>query len=284
MSSKQQPDTRLATTLPKEAILIEGQGVVQVAMPAEPFTGEVVEESICACGEPFTARILLINGLVSPIKVQRCQTCIDEYDAAKREEERKALRDIRANRFADICPPLYRETDIERAIKEKGLDRKKVCEILTWRPERDGIGLGIIGHSRMIKTRLMYALLKYLVIEEGWNVAAINAAKFADTLAGKYGEGSGSAERWLSTLCKVPLLFVDDVGKEKMTERAEVAFYRIVEERTSHLLPILFTSNLTSKELKARMTDEGGVMSDRAEPITERLKEFCKVISFIRQD
>ena len=68
------------------------------------------------------------------------------------------------------------------------------------------------------------------------------------------------------------ILFLDDLGKAKFTERVEMEFYDLIEFRAANKLPILFTANMSGKQLTEALGE------DRGEPIMRRLREFCDII------
>lgn len=51
------------------------------------------------------------------------------------------------------------------------------------------------------------------------------------------------------------ILFLDDIGAEKMTDWVQEQFYRIVNRRYEEALPTIFTSNLPIRELGERLGD-----------------------------
>lgn len=63
------------------------------------------------------------------------------------------------------------------------------------------------------------------------------------------------------------LLFLDDIGAEKMTDWVEETFYLIVNKRYNNMLPIIFTSNLPIQDLSQRVGDR----------ITSRIVEMCDI-------
>ena len=65
----------------------------------------------------------------------------------------------------------------------------------------------------------------------------------------------------------------DDIGKQRMTDRAEAEFYDVLEHRTSHLRPTIWTANADGHDLRAMLS------ADRAEPILRRLVEFSEIVS-----
>lgn len=70
------------------------------------------------------------------------------------------------------------------------------------------------------------------------------------------------------------LLFLDDIGSEKMTDFVAETFYLIVNHRYQENLPIVFTSNLPIADLADRVGDR----------TASRIVEMCDVIELIGDD
>jgi DNA replication protein DnaC len=81
-------------------------------------------------------------------------------------------------------------------------------------------------------------------------------------------EGVLNLTRW------VHVLLLDDLGKNKMTDRAEASLYELLEYRTSHRKPTIWTSNSNAKQLRTMFS------VDRAEAIMRRLIEFSDIYTF----
>ncbi len=84
---------------------------------------------------------------------------------------------------------------------------------------------------------------------------------------------SHEAHARLERIMKVRALLLDDLGKQKFTERAEMELYNLLEYRTSHKLTTLWTANGSGSDLLAKLS------KDRGEPILRRLSEFSEVVS-----
>lgn len=79
---------------------------------------------------------------------------------------------------------------------------------------------------------------------------------------------------WLEEAGTIPILFFDDFGKLKMTERAEVELFGLIERRCANELPIIVTTNDTGDTLASRMSD------NRGPAMIRRLREFCEPVQF----
>lgn len=117
-------------------------------------------------------------------------------------------------------------------------------------------------------------LLKRLLIEDGYarHFYWFDSISFGHEIAKHYRDED--AEDWLDSVAKKPLLFFDDLGKLKMTERAEVELFGLIDRRCSNELPIIATTNDTGDTLASRMTD------NRGPALIRRLREFCTPIQF----
>ncbi len=167
--------------------------------------------------------------------------------------------------WMNLCPPLYRDSDAAKL----PLAASIIPEVLAWTRQPQGIGLA--GNSGAGKTRLMFMLLRKLHFS-GVRCKAITAKRF-EKWCHRMFDKDDDARINIQAAHTIPVLFIDDIGKEKYTERVESEFYDLVEHRTSHLLPILWTANATGEQLAQMMGNDRGV------PIVRRLREFSTVIS-----
>ena len=167
-----------------------------------------------------------------------------ETQIKKREEELNvfALNSM----WKQICPyKEYRETKIEQLIPAV------YKAINNW--EYGKKGLYIFAETRFCKTRCVYLLLKKLLYTKfkdlkqsatgghAQPIIALNPRLFSNGCMSKFADSS--IYSWIEKLCKVPILFLDDIGKEKATERVLTELFNIVEERTARGLPIIITTN-----------------------------------------
>ena len=86
-------------------------------------------------------------------------------------------------------------------------------------------------------------------------------------------EKDNDARDMIGRAHRAEILFIDDIGKEKYTERVESEFYDLIETRTAHMRPIIWTANANGVGLAAMMSP------DRGEPILRRLREFTEIIT-----
>lgn len=84
-----------------------------------------------------------------------------------------------------------------------------------------------------------------------------------------YGETS-QEEEWqiFDELCSVPLLVLDDLGKERVSEWVEQTLFRVIDSRYRENKLLVVTTNFTPRELQDRYPDVGSA-------IMSRLAEMC---------
>lgn len=222
--------------------------------------------SCVECWKPITVRTLSIWGRPMRFEVH-CDECAKKAEerALQDEEQRKAKR--REEEFLRVCPPIYQESDPSRLLPVF----KQAVEAWRYGP----LGLGFIGQAGTGKTRCAWMLLKRMSLE-GRRIFGLSATQFARAAAGQWQEEAEARREAIDVLgrCRgVSVLLLDDLGKQKMTERVELELFDVLEWRTSHAKPTIWTANASPAALKQMMS------ADRGEPILRRLMEFSEVIN-----
>ena len=182
------------------------------------------------------------------------------------EEEVAGLQNERVAEFDRVCPYEYRVTDINQLKKIS----PRALEIVNH--SLKGRSLLVNGPSRRGKTRAVWLLLRRLFIEHGANFDWFTASRFAD--AAIQASKEDGLSRFIAPLLAVPILFIDDLGKAKMTPKSSEALFELVEGRTSRLKPIIITTNYTRNELNACFEDE-----KTSVPLISRIIEFSSIIT-----
>lgn len=247
------------------------------------------EPAKCAgCQGDYIASSIIADG--SPLIVGTyCPLCVAKREQEAKDEAAEELRYKRELEWERVCPPDYRDTEIERIrrewinlavapqIKRKGAyHRTTLDELLKVEPSE---GMLIFGVTGRCKTRFMFELCKRFHFE-GRRVAYVNGATFADKLAASYGQSAAVAEQFIERHIQAPICFYDDLGKEplradrKMSERAEEALYRILEERKAHRRPFHGTTNLPHRQAFLDRVSE-----DRGAPMMRRLEQMAAFVT-----
>lgn len=199
-----------------------------------------------------------------------CSAAMDEEDrAAKEAKKTEEHRLYLISKWREICPPIYQETNADDPRMSQ-----KVREALERFDPSSGRFLGLCGSTGKGKTRLSFHRLQTFHMRD-WNVFAISAKRFERAVHHQFHDDKLTAQEaqslWNDTR-ESQLVLLDDVGKEKFTERVAGEFYDLVEYRSSHKLPMIWTANLGPKDLEQRLGQEYGSATLR------RLVEFSEII------
>ena len=138
----------------------------------------------------------------------------------------------------------------------------------------EGEGLIFTGEVGTGKTHLAAAIANYVIAEYA---LPVRFGCFADILDGIRNSFSGDQISGIEIekeLYEVPLLIIDDLGKERQTQFAEEMLFKVVNHRYEAELPLIITSNYDLEEL-----------SDRLDYSTfSRLAEMCRGVKMTGSD
>lgn len=104
----------------------------------------------------------------------------------------------------------------------------------------------LIGSTGTGKTHLAAAIANALVAE-GIPTMFGTFQTHLDEIRKEF-DVSGQ-KQYLDQIKGIPMLVIDDLGKENRTDWTQSILYNVVNYRYEHLLPIIFTSNLMATEL-----------------------------------
>lgn len=129
--------------------------------------------------------------------------------------------------------------------------------------KKRGKGLLLYGTVGTGKT-FISACIANALIDEGKACLVTNFARLVNTLQGMF-EGK---QDYIDSLNKFDLLVIDDLASERDTEYMSEIVQSIIDSRYRAGLPLIVTTNLTSKELKHPK-------DQRKQRIYSRLFEMC---------
>lgn len=137
----------------------------------------------------------------------------------------------------------------------------------------------ITGSFGTGKTHQAYGALRRIA-ESGpdrFEMIAITAPDMYGLL--RPGGSDRGAEYELKRLCTIPLLLLDDLGTEKISEWTEEATYRLLNERYNQCRPLIITSNLPTQN------DNGEDLQDKlGGRIVSRLSQMTTFVEMIGPD
>ena len=182
----------------------------------------------------------------------------DMIDLQKRRAETLLKKSNLGERFKGKTFDTYDPGDNVRAFKTC----KAFAELSDYRVTPNS--LMICGGYGTGKTHLTAAICNR-VLERGMPALFDTFSGHLENLKAEY---QGGSQNYLEHLKTVPMLIIDDVGKEKQTEWSTAVMYNVINHRYVHYLPIVITSNFNEEQLADYF---GGACYSR-------LKEMCALV------
>ena len=220
------------------------------------------------CGRELKTAVVCF-GSESMESVERCRCRIK----AEEEQIYKEIRECQLNSLKMMSGMSARGFDntFDTLKEDKPNEKvKQVCE--EYARNFKGIGknkngLLIVGGYGTGKTHLADAIANELFKQD---IQVINKT-MQDLLSGiKRAFKNGNDDDVLEEYKSVPLLIIDDIGKEQGTEWAVSTIYDIINGRYERYMPIVITTNFNSVKLKEALGN-GSI----AEALVDRLFEVC---------
>lgn len=218
---------------------------------------------VCNCEFSFEP---IVWGNKSLFQPTQCDPCALKALADQSERVYINAKKASRNRFRQMIPPIYLDTLPER------LSRLLTQHSEMW--DYNPMGIGFVGMSGKGKTRAAVLLLERLH-DEGKTTFFISATDLALNSANQFADSPATKDiaKSILTMCRsAQVLVLDDLGKGRMTDRAESELYDLLEYRTSRKFPTIWTSNSTAAGLHPMFSQ------DRADAIIRRLVEFSTIV------
>ena len=106
---------------------------------------------------------------------------------------------------------------------------------------------GLAGRG---KTHFSYSLAREAIRKYGWASVRWVKSKHLDDEIIKNLNQYGDASYTIQNFCEVPILFVDDFGVDRSTERAERDYYEIIDSRWENMRPTVISTNLSPEQIE----------------------------------
>lgn len=219
------------------------------------------------CGEDSGWTEELINQPLfgGRLDVAVCDTCVAEHH--EKEAEYEPVQGYQPP-IDELIPVFYRETDLKR-LPKAGKDN--LANILTWDLNRKK-GLYLLGDSRQGKTRSLCLLLQQLHKQRIFFKAFFAGDFHTELVDAKRGT---QYRQWFKDITTIPVLAIDDLFAEKLTETTQKGLFEVIEQRMARKLPNLITTQVKSKEAIELFIDKR-----RGHALMERLRETSEVFIF----
>lgn len=214
---------------------------------------------------PWLEELRKRHGITEADMERAASEIAQEPHETPQERRRKA----REARWAEICPPLF-AAQFDWSKLPSTTKRDGVQEVLDWKfgPR----GLFVVGDTGLAKTTTVYAMLREQFIQ-GRSVKVYDGIQFAVECSVAFRE-SGQTEAWLKAALEPDIFVIDDLAK-RFTEATQQGFFAVLDRRTTHLRPLIITSNCSGETLE-------GMVKDRqlAGPMRRRMKQHLEPVVF----
>jgi DNA replication protein DnaC len=201
-------------------------------------------------------------------------------EKAMEQQERARLKK-RREQFVRDCPAIYLNMTAEASPRPRQF--KFITEYWTHAAEdaraaagkEDGAHFLLFGPSGTGKTASCWAAFKDYRLRYDEDVAFVPAVKLVRLAKRQFGSGNDKQafDEVFEQCLESDVLFLDDIGTEKLTEASEAVLFEILDSRFNNGLQTYLTSNHGPRELAAKFPCN-------REKILRRLEQFCVPVDF----
>ena len=218
----------------------------------------------CECG---STRIPMTDGTNIVWPDWFCFFCKDKYGEIK--DPRYTRLDWALEPIG--MPPVFQDTIIEK------VPCPKMRDVATNWNSWNNRSLLLHGTSRLGKSRAAWEVSRRYWKSQYRKQMFITMRKFEQNI--EEGFSKFNHNQLVSNMVNVPFLYIDDLGKEKMTARIACDLFAVIDERTINYRPTIITTNFNSSSLLQRFDDQ-----ELGAALIGRLKDFFDVVGATKKD
>ncbi len=161
------------------------------------------------------------------------------------EEIQKRGKDDLINKYLEkiVIPKRYKEADL----KDWNISKSKIESYISNLKDhcKNGYGLVLHGATGTGKTRLTFALVKYII--KNIIQVSVERVKFHILLEDVINLQNGAEYFW--KVQNKNILIIDDLGLKKLTDWEQQKLYSLIDYRSEEMLYTIITTNLKENEL-----------------------------------
>lgn len=166
----------------------------------------------------------------------------------------------------------FADNEVERWARNEA-QRRLWEKISAWDGTGEKRGLGVIGATNLGKTRMVYERL-WQLHERVRPLAVMTGFSLQSAIQNQWQcDKAKSRLRWARD-CST--LFLDELGRSKMTESVEGEIMDLIDWRYRKGRRFVFTTNFVGKEIEGKMEDKTGAM-------IRRLRDICEMINVMSE-
>jgi DNA replication protein DnaC len=198
-------------------------------------------------------------------------------------------------RLVEITDSISQRMKIPRRYKDKSLENfevnekyghdlviKKIMNYITSPSYKKGKGLILIGPPGVGKTHLAVGILKEFFLKRRIVGLFRDTKSLLFDLRATF-DGSSSTREMLEEVLETPILVLDDLGSERLSDWARDILHYIIIQRYNELRPIIITTNL-ELEADIELSKNDSLEERMGKPIMSRISEICEPIYVAGED
>lgn len=228
------------------------------------------------CEECGDARAMILEVLGRKTKVSKLCKCKEEERNKRIEEEKNKDRQMRLEKlrnhslmdekFKDCTFKNFKVDDKNKKVYKLA---QKYCK--EWQDmKKENVGFLFHGAPGIGKTYLTFCIANELM-NQYVPLIAISSIGLLNRIKETYSKWGDAGEvQIINSLKNASLLILDDLGAENDTNWAKEKLYEIIDSRNRNNKPMIVTTNLTTEQLKKKLTTTDGVTRTY-----DRLIEMC---------
>lgn len=234
-----------------------------------PEHTRLVDATCHICGKKFKCE----NFFATIWKTSVCDECAARI-RKEEEDARESSIMTPEKRFKALAPKSFFEGPTATNINRKGFPREAYEAVLAWRPGYEG--LLIFGETGACKSRILFALLRRLIIQDRADVEVLQGGDFRQRLIEAY--RAERTEYVLNRLKKAAILAWDDFGQDALGPGMETDLRAVIDYRYREALPIIITTQFTTATLTQRLAGGDFAREQVCASIIRRIDERSRKI------
>lgn len=201
----------------------------------------------------------------------------DACGRAVKEEEERAMRATSQSpedRFMRIAPKAFFTGATKTNPQRRGFPRASLERALRWNPT--GMDLLICGPSGAGKSRILWELLRLLMVEDQLDVEILQGGDFRQRMIEAY--RASRSELVIDRLSRAPVLAWDDFGQDSLGPGMETDLRSVIDYRYRECMPTLITTQFDPDTLAIRLAGADVARRDVCSSIVRRIIERCEIV------